>query len=180
MPASNARRTKSGSAERGEQRLVETGGPGEQPDEHSVGGVELLQGGRAGAARDVGHDRHGVLAGLAPPLVEGRGDELDAAVGGLHDLVGDQPGQFWQHIDDLFGADRQCRRVEDLPIEQVGDLVELLRQEPPSQRDSGVARRVLESFDECPHGFVIELLNVVDDECLVSERFVTERADLAP
>ena len=47
--------------------------------------------------------------------------------------------------------------------------MELLRQEPPSQRDSGVARRVLESFDECPHVFVIELLKVVDDECLVSE-----------
>ena len=168
-----------GPAERGEQRLVDSRRAGEQPDEDAIGGVECLQRGGAGAARDVADDGNGVLGRLLPPLIDGGDDELDAPVGGLHHLIGDRSGELGHGGDDLVGGDRQGRRVEDLPVEQVGDLVKLLWEEPPGHRQAGIGRRILEPLDEDSHVLGVELLDVVDDDHAVAERLVAERAELA-
>ena len=167
------------SPERGEQRLVDAWRAGEQPDEHAVGAVELLHGGGARTARDVGDDGDGILGGLAPPLVEGGDDQLHAAVCRLHDLVGDRPGQLGDGVDDLVGADRQGRGVEDQPVEQVSDLVQLLGKEPPGDDQSSVGRGVLDALDEDPQRRPVELLDVIDDDRPLTEWFVEQRSELA-
>ncbi len=167
------------STERGEQRLVEPRRAGEQPDEDAVGGVEGLPCRGAGAARHVGDDGHRVLRWLPAPLIDRGDDQLDAAVGGLHHLIGNGTSEFGDGGDELIGGDRQRRRVEDLPVEEAGDLVQLLREESSSNGQASAAWCILDPLDEELHLGDVELLDVVDDDMAVTERFVDKWAELA-
>ena len=124
-------------AERSEQGVVDPWRPGEQADEDAIGGIEGLESRHAGAAGDVGDDADRIEGWLSSPLIDGGGDELDTAVGGLDHLVGDLSAELGNGVDDLVRGDRQRRRVEDQPVEQVGDFVKLFGEEPPGHRRSG-------------------------------------------
>ena len=57
--------------------------------------------------------------------------------------------------------------------------MQLLREEPSGHRQAGVARGILDPLDEELHVGGVELLDVVDDDMAVAERFVAQRAELA-
>ena len=168
IPASNARHTKPAPPSEASNAWSTPGVRASRPTRTRSAAVELLQGGGAGAARDVGDDGDGVLGGLSPPLVEGGDDELDAAVGRLHDLVGDGRVSSGTAATISSARDRQRRRVEDLTVEQVGDLVQLLGEEPAGHDQPSVGGASSMRSTRMPHVAGVELMDVVDDDRAVA------------
>ena len=119
-----------------EEGAIQARRSGEQADRGVLAGAELVQGVGAGRPHEARRQGDGVAAGHPPALLEGGGDDAHVAVGRLDDALGRRgrlAGQLSQHF---VGAQRHRVGVDDETVDELGDLVDGVREHPTGDEQS--------------------------------------------
>ncbi len=156
-----------------EQPPIDAGSPRQQPDHGVLARSELLQGGGVGGPRHPRGEGDRIGPGLPDRLVEGGGDDADTAVRGFDHPRGQGGRPFRDMVDDLVGRDRQRGGVDDQPVDELGDLVDAVRQDA-SSHDQPQVLDVFDPVDQPAHCPGVEQMGVVDDDGVETSRRVTD------
>ncbi len=145
-----------------EEPAIDARRPGEQADDRVVASAEMLRGRRVGGAHHPRGEGDRIGSRLPHRLVEGGGDDAHAAVRRLDDSGGNRGRPVRRVVDDLWRGDRQRGGVDDQPVDQLGDLVDRVGQDPPGD-DQSQRLGLLDPVDEPVDGVDVEQVGVVDD-----------------
>ena len=185
MPATTALLDEAAPAEPVEQRRSMPGVRASRATTACSRGVEQLEGVALadGADHRATSTAIGSAPGSAPALVERRGDDAHAAVGGLDDALAERRSTRRASSAATSSAvERHRLGVDDEAVDELGDLVDGGRQDPPGDdQRRAVAAAVLDAARRAVRrASVVEEVGVVDDERPVVERGrSTSEAELA-
>ena len=169
-----------GAPEPSEESDVDPGGAGQEADQPGVVGVEQLQRNGAHRSQRPSGDRDDVGLRFEAGLGDRGGDDLDAAVDRFDELCGLARAEVRTLCDELRKRDPERRRVEDQAVDEMGDVVDGIGQNPSRHDQSSVGGSVLDELDEPLDIDRFEQVGVVDDDGGIRHvRLVGDRPELA-
>ena len=153
-----------------EQRRLQPGRPGEQPEHADLMRQEVLLAGD-GVGADHARRQPGEIDVVIPAgLVEHGGDDADVAVGGVEDpldvvLIDERCGLG---LGNLGRGDRQLGGVEDDPVGELDGFVELGRGQPSGDDDAPTRADLLDGVDQIVEIGRLQRVDIVDQEIVMA------------